>query len=71
LITLITDIPNPDRIPVFPRTFSSQDDVPPADFGHDHGLESRPQRARSSRQDLAGMGQQAGPGETQEGNVEP
>jgi hypothetical protein len=34
LITLITDNPNPDLEPVFPRTSFSQDDVPPADFEH-------------------------------------
>jgi hypothetical protein len=61
LITLITDNPNPDRNSVFPRTFSSQDDVQWADFGHVDGLESRPQRRRT---------QQAGSREMQEGNVE-
>jgi hypothetical protein len=61
LITLITDILNPDRVSVFPRTFSSQHDELPADFEHDDWLENGPHRMRI---------QQAGSGDAQEGNVE-
>jgi hypothetical protein len=66
LITLITDTPNPDLVSVFPRTFSSQDDVPPADFEHNGSV----QKQAATHNGPAGRVHQAGSRDRQEGNVE-